>query len=358
MSPTLEGKRVLIVRLSSLGDLVLVLPAFSAIRRTYPGAHIAWLVQSSLAELLEGTEGLDEIIPVELASVTDKYASPRRLAEGIRLWLKALLHVRRRFRQHPFDVVLEMQGLLKSSLLAFLNPGGERYGFANARELSSFLLNRPVFRRDKTRHAVENYLEFAAYFGCSAEEVKFPLHIPEDARRRMARFLSSQGVREGDPLVFIAPTARWPSKFWHQEGFAQVADGLVERYGFKAVFSGLPAERAYLEGIREKMTHPAVVAAGATGIKDFLALLERSRLYVGVDSGAMHVARALGVPVVALFGPSNPRWIGPYGQREGVVRIGLDCSPCNRRRCRLRTCMSEITPQMVLAEVEKVLSSS
>ena len=355
MSRSLRGKRVLIVRLSSLGDLVLVLPTFWAIRKTYPDAHIAWLVQGSLRELLEGTEGLDEIIPVELVSVTDKYTSPRRWALGAWLWMRAVLELRRRFRYRAFDVVLEMQGLLKSALLAFLNPGGERYGFGNAREFSPLFLNRPVFHRDKTRHAVDNYLQFAAYFGCPTDRVEFPLYVPPKARQRMADFLASHGVKRGDFLVFLAATARWRTKFWHRDGFAKVADALVDRYGAKVVLSGLAAERPYLEGIREGMRHEAVVAAGFTGIKDFLALLERSQLYVGVDSGAMHAARALGVPVVALFGPSDPRWIGPYGQKGGVVRADVPCSPCNRRRCRQRTCMLEITPQMVLEEVERVM---
>jgi len=355
MRESLAGKRVLIVRLSSLGDLILVLPTFKALRDRYPDAYIAWLVQDSLKELLEGTEGLDEIIPVRLLSVTDKYASPGRWFQGLRGLVQGLLETAKIFRQRGFEVVLEFQGLMKSALFAFLNRKASRYGFRNARELSPLLLNRPLFIRDKGRHAVDNYLQFAAHFGCPTAEVSFPLHIPKEAQDRMDRFLASHGLKEGEPLIFICATARWQSKFWHQEGFARVADELVERYGAKVLFSGLPAERAYLDGIRARMRHGAIVAAGLTGIKDFLALLRRCCLYVGVDSGAMHAARALGVPVVALFGPSDPRWIGPYGQRGGVVRVDVPCSPCNRRRCRQRTCMLEITPQMVLEEMERVI---
>lgn len=355
MRESLSGKKVLIVRLSSLGDLILVLPTFKALRDRYPDAYIAWLVQDSLKELLEGTEGLDEIIPVRLLSMTDKYASPRRWFQGFRELLRGLLETAKVFRQRGFEVVLEFQGLMKSALFAFLNRRASRYGFRNARELSPLLLNRPIFIRDKGRHAVDNYLQFAAYFGCRTTEVSFPLYIPEEAQDRMDRLLASHGFKDGEPLIFICATARWQSKFWHQDGFARVADELIERYGARVLFSGLPAERAYLDGIRARMRHSAIVAAGLTGIKDFLALLRRCCLYVGVDSGAMHAARALGVPVVALFGPSDPRWIGPYGQRRGVVRLDLDCSPCNKRRCRSRACMLEIAPERVLEEVEVVL---
>ena len=125
-------------------------------------------------------------------------------------------------------------------------------------------------------------------------------------------------------------------------------------YGAKLIFSGLPSERGYLQGIRGQMREDALIMAGRTTIKQFLALMKRSRLYVGVDSGAMHAAAAFGVPVVALFGPSNPRWIGPYGQQGGIVQADLPCAPCNKRDCPDHSCMLRITPEMVLEKVEEL----
>lgn len=351
----LEGKRLLLIRLSSLGDLILVLPAFSALRKAYPGAKISWLVRADLAPVIEGTPGLDEVIPVKLLSLTDKYRSPRGLAKGMALWFKALAKVVREKGFRAYEVAVDFQGLFKSAVFAFL-LGKERYGFRNAGELSSLFFNRRGLLRDKGRHAVENYLSVAKSLGAKGEEVGFPLFIPEASRRRMAEFLRSRGIDPGDFIVFMAPTARWETKFWSQEGFALVADHLCERYQAKVILSGLPQERSYLEGVAERMAHRALVAAGVTGIKDFFALLELSRLYVGVDSGAMHVARALGVPAVVVFGPSNPRWIGPYGQQKGVVRAKVPCSPCNRKRCKDMACMKRVTPEMVIEEVERVLS--
>ena len=244
MRESLAGKRVLIVRLSSLGDLILVLPTFKALRDRYPDAYIAWLVQDSLKELLEGTEGLDEIIPVRLLSVTDKYASPGRWFQGFRGLVQGLLETAKIFRQRGFEVVLEFQGLMKSALFAFLNRKASRYGFRNARELSPLLLNRPLFIRDKGRHAVDNYLQFAAHFGCPTAEVSFPLHIPKEAQDRMDRLLASHGLKEGEPLIFICATARWQSKFWHQEGFARVADELsaASEYIHIAIYSYSPQD--------------------------------------------------------------------------------------------------------------------
>lgn len=352
----LNDKRLLIVRLSSLGDLVLVLPAFSALREAYPKAYIAWLVREDLKEVLSGTPGLDEVIPVRIPSFTDKYRSPQKVLLGIAKWLKEVQGLWCRFRKEKFDLAIDFQGLFKSAFLSFL-LAKDRYGFQNGKELSPIFLNKPFFLRNRERHAVDNYLDVVSYFTQRESEARFPLFIPKGSYEDMKAFLASYGINPGkDFVVFCAPTARWESKFWTQKGFAEVADSLVETYGAKVVFSGLVEERPYIEGIARLMRHNAVIACGRTSIKDFFALVALSQLYVGVDSGAMHVARALGVPVVALFGPSNPKWIGPYGQSHGVVKTNLPCSPCNKKRCDQRTCMLAITPEMVLQEIEKILT--
>ena len=347
----LNGKKILFVRLSSLGDLILTLPTLKAIKDRYPDAHISWLVQEALQDILRGNPYLDEIIPVDLLSVTDKYATPRTwLRGGARFFsnLRKAMHV---FRERRFDVVLEFQALFKSGIFAYLNRGAERYGFKNARELSHLFLNHPLFVRDKSRHAVENYLQFARYFGCPTEAVGFPISIPPEDEGYIDGVLSQAGIKRGDLTVFVSATARWQSKFWEQRAFARLGDEIVRRYGAKLIFSGLPSERGYLEGITAQMREDALIMAGRTTIKQFLALLKRSHLYVGVDSGAMHAAAAFGVPVVALFGPSNPRWIGPYGQEEGIVQVKLSCAPCNKRDCPDKSCMLRITPEMVLEKV-------
>ncbi len=351
----LNGKKILFVRLSSLGDLILTLPTLKAIKDRYPKSYIAWLVQDALQDVLSGNPYLDELIPVDLLSVTDKYATPATWLRGGARFFRNLARARRIFRARRFDVVLEFQALFKSGIFASLNWGAERYGFKNARELSHLFLNRPIFVRDKSRHAVENYLQFARYFGCPTEEVEFPIYIPPEDDRYIEGILRQGGVKPGDLLVFVSATARWRSKFWEQGAFARLGDALVRGYGAKLVFSGLPSERGYLQEIRSMMQEDALVMAGRTTIKQFLALMRRSRLYVGVDSGAMHAAAAFGVPVVALFGPSNSNWIGPYGQEGGIVQVGLPCAPCNKRDCPDQDCMLRITPEMVLEKVEELV---
>jgi heptosyltransferase-1 len=349
----LNGKKILFVRLSSLGDLILTLPTLKAIKDRYPDTHISWLVQEALQDVLSGNPYLDEIIPVNLLSVTDKYATPTTWLRGGARFFSNLRKAKRVFRERQFNVVLEFQALFKSSVFAYLNRGAERYGFKNARELSHLFLNHPLFVRDKSRHAVENYLQFARHFGCPTEDVGFPISIPPEDERYIEGIFHQKGIKPGDLTVFVSATARWQSKFWEQGAFARLGDELVRRYGAKLIFSGLPSERGYLEGITAQMREDALIMAGRTTIKQFLALLKHSHLYVGVDSGAMHAAAAFGVPVVALFGPSNPRWIGPYGQEEGIVQMKLPCAPCNKRDCPDKSCMLSITPEMVLEKVEE-----
>jgi heptosyltransferase-1 len=348
----LNGAKILFIRLSSLGDLILTLPTLKAIKERYPSAHVTWLVQDALQDVLSGNPYLDEILPLDLLSMTDKYATPQTWLRGGRRFFRNIGRAYHIFRKRKFDVVLEFQALFKSGIFASLKRGAERYGFKNAREMSHLFLNHPIFVRDKSRHAVENYLQFARHFGCSTKEVEFPIYIPPEDERYIDQLLLQEGIRPGDFTVFVSATARWHSKFWDQEAFARVGDELVRRYGAKLLFSGLPSEVDYLNGIREMMHQDALIMAGRTNIKQFLALIKRSRLFVGVDSGSMHAAAAFRVPTIALFGPSNPRWIGPYGQEQGILKVDLPCAPCNRRECSDRSCMLGITPEMVLKKVE------
>lgn len=340
-----------------MGDLILALPTLKAIKDRYPQAHIAWLVQDSLKDVLSGNPYLDEIIPVDLVSVTDKYATSKTWLRGGIRFIHNLGKAYHIFQERGFDVVLELQALLKSGMFAYLNRRAERYGFKNAKELSHLFLNRPIFLRDKSRHAVENYLQFARYFGCPTEEIAFPIYVPAEDEYSINQLLLREGIRPEDFTVFLSATARWRSKFWEKEAFARLGDELVRRYGAKLIFSGLASEVGYLDGIRDMMREDAVIMAGRTNIKQFLALVKRSHLYVGVDGGAMHAAAAFGIPVVALFGPSNPGWIGPYGQEKGVVKVDLPCAPCNKRDCDDKSCMRGITPEMVLDKVGELIPS-
>ena len=354
----LNDKKLLIIRLSSLGDVILTLPTVKALKDCYPRAYLAWLIQDSFAEVLMGNPYIDEIIPVNMRSVTDKYATPGVWLDGGWRMLRSLASVSRLFRDRQFDVVLEFQALFKSAVFAGLNRGAERYGFKNGREFSWVFLNRAAFIRDKSRHAVENYLQFARHFGCEPDTVEFPIVLHTSEETYVEKILRNEGVQPGDFLVFIAATARWESKFWEAEAFARVADELVRRYGARIIFSGLPSEAAYYEGITDLMKEPAVIMAGKTTIRQFLALIKRCSLYVGVDSGAMHAAVAFGLPVVALFGPAIRTWVSPYGQPQGIVGLDLPCAPCNKKRCKDKACMRGITPDMVLDKIAEVLDRS
>ncbi len=212
-------------------------------------------------------------------------------------------------------------------------------------------MNRLVHSDRNGRHAMETYLDMARHLGAEGRCTDTLFYISPAAREFAARFLSESGAGEGEPLVALNPSTSWQSKCWTAEGFAGVGDALWERWGVRSVLFGSPRDVPLIESITALMRNRPIVAAGQTSLKDLAAIVERCALFIGGDTGPMQVAVAIGTPVVALFGPTNPRLTGPVGDRFTVIQKEYCCSRerRNKRVCATHECMRWITVDDVMA---------
>jgi lipopolysaccharide heptosyltransferase I len=334
--------RILLVKLSSFGDVLHTLPTLEALRVAYPEAHIAWLVEASYAPLLAGHPALDEILEAP------------RLHPGELLRSSNLARLRsllRHLRAQSFDLVLDVQGLLKSAIWVAMARSPRKVGYDRTREGSYRALTERVPPFDPEAHAVLRNLNLAHYLGAPPTLPRF--HLGLDAGVDTSELISREA---GRPLAVLHPGARWASKLWPAASWAQLAEWLSHDRGFRVAITGSRADEKLIAEITRKTQAPVLNLAGSTSLAQLAGILRKTRIAVTTDTGAMHLAAALGTRVVALFGPTAPWRTGPFGEGHQVVRLKLACSPCFKRHCSEPLCLKDLTPEMVKAACEKILS--
>ncbi|MEX2179891.1 MAG: glycosyltransferase family 9 protein [Gemmatimonadaceae bacterium] len=292
--------RIAIVLLSAIGDAVHVLPAVTALKRHAPRSRISWFLSSGPASLVRGHPGVDEIIAFD----------PRR---GARAWFD----MRRQLRARAFDVVLDFQVAIKAGLLTSLLRAPVKIGFdrARARDLNWLFTNRRIPAR-ANQHVQDQYFEFLEYLGVPTSPVEWNLG-PWPGESGLMRSVIESAQR---PMVSIAIASSRKEKDWPPDRWVPVIDTLQERYGTRVVLVGgrsdseLRAEQVILDGVRER----PLSTLGCT-LRELVAVLHASALVISTDSAPMHMAVALGVPVIGLFGMTDPRRTGPYRASQQLI---------------------------------------
>lgn len=343
-----EG-RIVLVRLGALGDVVNTLPALTALRRALPQAYIAWAVESPFAPLLQGHPMLNRVIVVPRRA---RGGNPvRRLADVVR----ALGIARRELAEEHFDVAIDLHGNLRSGLATYLSRAPVRIGYARGqcREWNHLFTNWRV--SVAAVHRAERHLAVLRGAGVPVEGMPPPV-VPEEpaAANRIEGFLSA--VRSGDsPVIVVHPgTSQFGAyKQWPVERFATVVRNLCEQMRARVVVTWGPGERAMAEGAAGGVRGATV--APETSLEELAALVRRCDLFIGADSGPLHLASAVGTPVVALFGPKAPARYGPVFSPRRIVEVPLECRPCRKRRCADPRCMHMVLPQMVFDAASELL---
>lgn len=332
--------RILIIRLSALGDVVHVLPAVPLLRQRYPACHITWAVEDRSAPLLEGCPGIDRLLVLERR----RMGAALRAGNLVRAAELAAAFLRR-LRAERFDLVLDFQGLLKSGMIAGFSRSARTIGLSCAREGSRLFYHEIAPAAGFHEHALRRNLILLEHLGIAAEPAFPPLFTSAD-NRGCAALADGQDR----PVVAVHPGTQWPTKTWPWQRVAEVCRGLQAGAGCRVLVTGSADERD-LCGRISAAAPGSTSCAGQHTLRELACVLARVDLLVSVDCGPMHLACAAGTPVVALFGPTAPWRSGPFGTGHAVIRRELSCSPCfKRRRCPQghHRCMRDITVEEVL----------
>ena len=353
--PQGEIKRILLIQPSRIGDIVFSLPTLSALRRTYSRARITWLVDDRCRDLVEGHPDLDEVLVVPFKAIEE--------ALKIGAWrgvVQTLSRLKRELRSRSFDLSIDLHGLAKSALLVWMAGARFRIGSANTtgmKEGSGFF-SREIPPRPDDRHTVERNLSVIDFLGGPVEEARFRLTISETAQRQVREMLDSAGHREQDRLVVVHPGAGWLSRRWPVDRFAELINTLGMTAGLRlAVIGGAPGgsqEGRLFEQLFSMIRVPVINLVNRLSLKQLVALLQETDLFIGNEAGPMHLAAALDRPVVAIIGPTRPELTGPFGRRALIIRKPVSCAPCRERNCSELTCMKAIEVTDVLETVRSV----
>lgn len=375
MDDTLRGRdfqKILLIKLSAIGDVIHTIPVLNKLRRRYPDAQIDWLVSSTIAEFLGPHPAITNVIEF----VRDDWATlwrPASLTNATRL--------AGRLRAAKYDLVIDLQGQLRSGLLTLATGAPVRIGFGKpiaqrweglsrklpdearkhawqgAREGSWLAYSHLIPLPSLEVHAVDRYLNVGPMLGLDDGAADFSFPIPREATDRIDALLHYYDIA-GAKIVALAPGTIWETKQWQREDFAAVARHFLQK-GFAVTLIGAPRERALCEAVAA-LAPGAINLAGETTLPELAALIRRSAISVTNNSGPMHLAVALGSPVVSVFGPTNPVWAGPYHRADAVLQASIPCAPCYLRqlsRCTYgHDCMHKITAQAVIDRAESILS--
>ncbi len=342
---------ILIIKLSSIGDIVHTLPALAAIKRALPSAEISWAVEKNAAEILRGNELIDNLIEIDTRSLRRGKIIGEILPDA-RRQLRAL-------RKGKYDVALDFQGLLKSASIAKLARTKRRYGFSkqNLREPASrFLLTDRVSVAEETSIYVKNldFVKHALDISVPENDFEFPIYTDAKHRAEAADIIQQTN---GDPFAILNPATSWTTKQWSAERFGALADKLWEEEQLVSIITTAPNEIELARKVLQNSRSGKVILA-QPGLKGFYELAKQARIYIGGDTAPMHLAAAAGTPIVGIFGPTEWRRNGsPNPLDICVERTDISCRVnCHRRTCDKWICM-DITVETVLGATRKRLKS-
>ncbi len=334
--PINDPRKILIIKPSSLGDVVHSLPFLNAIRTCFPKAEIHWVIAKGLEGLLEGHPMVNKLWIIN----KDKWKKIKN-AKGTINELKGLF---KEMKKEKFDLVVDLQGLLRSGVLTTATGAPVRVGFKEAREGSKFFYTHKV-EGGREIHAVDRYLKIARFLGCDTSDVCFPFPLYKRS--------SSFSLQSFKDYVVIVPGARWKTKRWPPENFGKLSSMLP----LNTVIAGSKGDMDIANKIVNLSKEKATSLAGKTDLNELIEVIRGAQFVVSNDSGPMHIAAALGIPVFAIFGPTDPLRTGPYGEGHTVIREDIPCAPCFKRTCKDIKCMNNLSVEKVYEIIKQRLHS-
>ena len=346
-------RNILVIRLSSLGDVLLTMPAVQAIKKAFPEAGLSWLVEGSASELLSHQAFVDRVIefPRRRIEADLRRGSLVSACRDLRDFVREL-------RQDAYDVVLDFHGIVKSAFLTRCARTGRRIGFdaSVAKEASWLAYDERIGAGQRRLHKVLRNVLLSSRLGAT-DAAEVDIRVPGSAAAYIDRFLAGSSI--APPFLVVNPFCSKGSQFkrWDLERYGELVRRIKDETGATVMILWGPDEEKEAVSLVEMSRGRAVLACPTT-VSQALALLKKSCLYIGGDTGVMHLAALARIPVVALFGPTDHLVNGPYGGAHTIVRTGIPCSPCRDKECRTRECLKSLTVDDVFQAVTSLLAGA
>ena len=357
MVSTMGDCKILILRLSAVGDVLRTLPAVKALKEHYPSSFITWIVEEPSRTLLESQPEIDEVILFPRKRWTEGIRSARGLWRTLGEAKRFILDLRRR----KFDVVLDFHGILKSGFLSFLSGSPKRIGFdrKSTKEGNSLFSNIKVRLPEERMSRFQRNFSLLRGMGLEVNSAQPSLRIPHGDREYVESFFKILPIPLKRPLIAIhsGTNAKAIFKRWMPNYYSQLADRLIRELGATVIFTWGPGELEWVEGIRKEMKEPSILGPRTETLTQLGEVFRRCDLYIGGDTGPMHIASVMGIPVVVIYGPTDPILHEPFGQHK-KVRKEVGCNPCRDRSCKELNCLKMITVDDVFKATREILSLS
>jgi heptosyltransferase-1 len=342
----MEYSNILLIKMSSLGDVIHTLPFVAVLRKRFPKAKITWLVHPQFAAFLPDKPLIDEVLYFDKVKFNKMGAFAK---------YQYFREMRTLLQSKKFDLVIDLQGLFKSAVLAALTGAPERIGYCQMRE-GSGLVSRAIKGPHAKDHVIERYLDVARYLGCEINAIEFPMPNLDAEWQVLQGKLKAQGLHLEDKqdvqnYVVIVPGARWVTKVYPAEHFAKLANMLLAD-GTQVVLAGSKDDTVLGQQIEQIVPKSPKFLnfIGQTSLRELGALIKHCKFYFSADTGPLFIATAFKKPLVAVYGPTRPERTGPYGFPEATVLVAdVPCAGCLQKECDHWTCMASVKPEQLYA---------
>lgn len=336
--------KILLIKMERIGDLVLSTPAVRTIKEKFPGSHISIIINPSIKEIVEKDPYLDEVVVYDVKRVHRSLLAKIRFVRDL--------------RSRGFDLGIDLSTrdfFFLPVWLLYLSKAKVTLGLDNFGR--GFLFNIKVKPYSKPRPYVEEVLHILSPLGIDTSDITPKLFFPDADKSDIRRILNKEGIEEDDFLICIHPGGIYETKYWRKDGYSKVAQHLIRKYGAKVIFVGSQEERELVDEIIALTNEEPINLAGRISLGQLMALISGCYLFIGNNSGPLHIAVGLNIPTISFLGPSIPERWSPQGERDIVFRKDLSCSPCNFGYCYRRdlACLREIMPEEVIDAVDRQL---
>ena len=351
---TRNPKNILIIRLSAIGDVINVLPSLRLLRSHFPDSKITWLVEDRASEILTDHPDIDEVIIYPRKKWQSKIL---KINKSLKIMSEALAFYKR-LRGNHYDLVIDFQGNLKSAVMNLITGSGNRLGFGRGycKEFNYLSTQYQAYPEGRKIHRIEKNLSLLKELRIETKFMRPELPVSKEDEEYISKFINKH-ANPSLPIIIIHPgTSKFGSfKQWSASNYSLLADMILEKHDANIIFTWGPGELGEVDKIVKSMKHKALPACDTKSIKQLIALIKRATLFIGGDTGPLHIASIIDIPVVGIYGPKDPVIYGPYNDIAIVIKKDIPCSPCKKRTCGDPICMTSILPEDVFCGAERLL---